>query len=94
MLGWQSILEDHLQVICSALEELVDVRSRFLEIGFCWWVTPRNNAMVSAPLSPPSPKKKKKQPLNYIQFSKENHKIKYTLTGSVLKTLTVVSLES
>lgn len=55
MLGWQSILEDHLQVICSALEELVDVRSRFLEIGFCWWVTPRNNAMVSAPLSPPSP---------------------------------------
>uniref|UniRef100_A0A8C0BMT1 Tyrosine-protein phosphatase non-receptor type 13 n=1 Tax=Buteo japonicus TaxID=224669 RepID=A0A8C0BMT1_9AVES len=51
-----SILEDHLQVICSALEELVDVGSRFLEIGFCWWITPRNNAMVSAPLCPPLPK--------------------------------------
>uniref|UniRef100_A0A8C0BKR6 Tyrosine-protein phosphatase non-receptor type 13 n=1 Tax=Buteo japonicus TaxID=224669 RepID=A0A8C0BKR6_9AVES len=46
----------HLQVICSALEELVDVGSRFLEIGFCWWITPRNNAMVSAPLCPPLPK--------------------------------------
>lgn len=35
MLGWQSLLGDHFQVLGIALWELVDVESGFIEIGFC-----------------------------------------------------------
>lgn len=35
MLGWQLLLEDHFQVLCLALWELVDVESGFIETGFC-----------------------------------------------------------
>jgi len=36
MLRWQSTLEGHLRVVHPALEELVDVESRFMKIGFCF----------------------------------------------------------